>query len=160
MVEPTEQLTMRATVPLQLDASNSRSDEEDADVQVDEMGRPISVTVKVFISYNGRESLDNVSLSIECPSGFMPDQRTVHVPVVRGVGNQTPLSLALRFRVSNRVLPTSQRCTLIAAYNTPNGEPRTAQCEWDLPLNICGRVVAPKKSTAVLVHFQSCICWC
>ena len=65
---------------------------------------------------------------------------------------QTPVHVALRLRVSRTTMVASQRVAVVAAYNTAAGEPRTAQCEFDVPLALCARVIAPKKSTAVLVR--------
>jgi hypothetical protein len=63
--------------------------------------------------------------------------------------------VALRLRVSRSAMVASQRVSVVAAYNTAAGEPRTAQCEFDVPLALCARVIAPKKSTAVLVCWET-----
>ena len=98
MVEPVDVLSMRATVPLQLDsaavaaaAATGRDDDDDewaAECQRDETGRALSVTVKLFLSYSGRDALENVALALDVPAGLLVDERTVHVPVLRGAGNQ------------------------------------------------------------------------
>ena len=65
--EPKDSVILRAQVPLVLDQQDGYTQER-------------SVTVRLFVSYTGEESIENVSLSIVPPFSVSVSQSTIVIP--------------------------------------------------------------------------------
>jgi hypothetical protein len=111
--------------------------------------------VRIYLSYSeGPHSfspcrIENVSLSIDAPRGILIETRNLVIPEIAGGGNATPRVLHMRLRVSKTIIPNSDQLTLVAAYRSAKGEPRTTSTTCTLPLSISAKVVPPKKNAQV-----------
>jgi len=161
MVEPKEKLTLRAQVSQSVSTSaggeggdvytesslpkGSKPDEEVC-VRDDRSGNLISVLVRLYLNYNGRADLENISITLDYSPAFRCSAgKTLLIPALRG-GTQTPTVITLRFRAVRNVLPADLELLVLAAYVTPNNEPRTARLDTRLPLSLAARVVSPLKN--------------
>lgn len=145
MVEPSEKLTLRVQVPNSLSTGLDRAVYEDAADHAKEDGQYLSVVVKLFVSYSGKEDLEDINISILAPEAFRPDKNSILLSSLRG-GSRTPLALDIRFRVSTTAIPNSLNVDVVAAFVTKNNEPRTAQTNFRLPMCLASRVVTPLKN--------------
>lgn len=146
LTEPSDKLSLRAQVPETL--STGRDEDmfpNDDDCARNDQGKFISVMVKLFVGYNGRDELNDVSISLKVPPAFMIQQSNILLPSLRG-GNRTPLVLNLRFRVSKSIVPCEMTVPVVAAYTTATGEPRTARTTIELPLCLACFCVPPLKN--------------
>jgi Bardet-Biedl syndrome 9 protein len=176
MVEPKEKITLRAQVSSQVstgsgghegsdiytESSPSKEDKPDDEVCVrdDRSGGLISVLVRLYIGYNGAADLENVSLTFNYSPAFRCSAgKTMVIPLLRG-GVKTPTTITLRFRAVKNVLPADLNLLVLAAYVTPNNEPRTARLDTRLPLTLASRVVAPLKNCQVSDFEQSATVSC
>lgn len=158
MVEPKEKIVLRAQVGPALVGSGSDGEvyadgqnqpdrpDEEVCVRDDRSGAFISILVRLYVMYNGKADLENVSLAL----GFSPafrcsSGRNIVLPSLRG-GAKTPLILTLRFRACKGVLPGDLALLVVASYVTANNEPRTARLDTRLPLSLATRVVPPLKN--------------
>jgi len=146
LTEPSDKLTLRAQIP---DALFAGRDEDvfpnDDDCARNDQGGFVSVMVKLFVGYTGRDEVNDVSISLKVPPAFMTQQTNILLPSLRG-GNRTPLVLNLRFRVSKSIVPCEMTVPVVAAYTTATGEPRTARTTIDLPMLLCCYAVPPLKN--------------
>jgi len=146
-MEPSDRVLLRAQVPNRLDSTTSGGD--------DESGRPKrSLTVRLFISYSGSGSLENVNLSIQCPAPLSCSQDTINLASLKG-GNTTPVIVSLTFYCGTQCLPSTNTIPVIAAYTTSMGEPRTSRCDVTLPLCLFCTIVAPLKNAGYKITLDT-----
>mmetsp|Transcript_13770 Transcript_13770/g.26699 ORF Transcript_13770/g.26699 Transcript_13770/m.26699 type:complete len:870 (-) Transcript_13770:352-2961(-) len=147
LAEPSDALTVTARVPKALDTGFDRSSwEDETDHAKHDNGKYVSVVVKLFIAYSGREQLEDVHISLQCSEAFHLQSHSIVIPQLRGGGNRTPWTEDVRFRVSRSALPGSLDVNVVAAFSTRKGEPRTAETKFRLPAALACRVVTPLKN--------------
>ena len=172
-VEPRDKLILRAQVPNTVDML---SDEDLMAVNADQgrfghvarCGGPeagpqapiVRLTVRVYVSYTGSQTLDNVSLAIEVPGGpgGAGDAEggrgiicaTPHVTVsnVAG-GRRTPLIVPVVFMAANNAVPHALTANISASFINSNGEPRITKTHFTLPLSLAARCIPPVKQSAL-----------
>jgi Bardet-Biedl syndrome 9 protein len=105
MEEPVDKLVLRAQVPTTLSTGvdNDVFEDED-DCLKDEQGKFVSVMVRLYVTFTGKEDLDDVSINLHFPSAFKTPKKCIILSTLRG-GNRTPLVLNLRFRASKKLVP-------------------------------------------------------
>mmetsp|Transcript_25283 Transcript_25283/g.64255 ORF Transcript_25283/g.64255 Transcript_25283/m.64255 type:complete len:826 (-) Transcript_25283:98-2575(-) len=138
--EPTDYLTLRAQVPKTVDPVAERGLGDD-----DRSSAGPSVTVRVSVAYSGKGPLESVQLLAQCEPPFFCLRESVELSAVQG-GSGTPLSVPLVFRCAKDMLPASCKALVVATYTTADGAPRTARAEFDLPLAMVCKVIAPVKN--------------
>jgi len=168
LVEPKEKLILSAQVqgtgiqPVHEDGDRDLLTNPDAEA-IDpallatdpRTGLPLRILVKVFVSYNGNQDLENVNLALKYSAAFECSAgRHLTLPNIRG-GARTPLILTLRFRplkgaASVTPLPVDLNLHILASYITPNNEPRTARLDTRLPLSLAVHPVPPLKNASYL----------
>eukprot|EP01007_Sphenomonas_quadrangularis_P000881 NODE_173_length_1924_cov_98.348800_g130_i0.p2 GENE.NODE_173_length_1924_cov_98.348800_g130_i0~~NODE_173_length_1924_cov_98.348800_g130_i0.p2 ORF type:complete len:512 (-),score=206.18 NODE_173_length_1924_cov_98.348800_g130_i0:356-1891(-) len=148
--EPKDQTVMRVVVPNVLDSREGSS--------FDRRGTH-SVTAKVYITHNGPEDLENLTLIVDCPQPFQTDQGSVAISSLRSssAGPATPLVVPIVFSSPPDIpspvtpekvlLPTSLMVHLILAFLSPNGEPLTCKASFVLPLCLAGTIIPPVKNS-------------
>lgn len=156
LAEPKEHLELRAqsgnTVSLELDgifgSGNNNptlyNPDSDDNCVRDERGLYYEHLVRVYLSYNGNDTLSDVTINIACCPSLKLSSRSLLIESVRG--GKTPLMVPVRFRASRSVLPSSLSVSFVASYVTGANEPRTAQCTAQLPLSLVARAVLPLKN--------------
>jgi len=101
-------------------------------------------TARLFVSLTGGEAVGDVTVSVSVPEPFTVREGTVVLSGIRGGG--TPRALPITFGLSSAAMPTDLEVTIMAHYNTPRGEPRSASTVISLPLTMCGKQVPPIKT--------------
>jgi len=134
-IEPSDGLTLTAQVPLTCEPADS----DDASVIS-------AVVVRVFITYSGSVTLENVTLVGSCTLPVFLTADTVVLPSLAS-GNRTPTIVPFTFRARVHELPISLGASVIATYTTPTGEPRCAGCEVVLPFAMIAEVIPPVKTS-------------
>ena len=134
--EPTEKITLRAQVPSTIEQPRGEDD-----------GVVSSVTVRLFVSYTGGTTLENVTLVASCTAPLFLTADTVVLPSLAG-GNRTPTIVPFTFRARSQELPISLNATIVATYTAPAGEPRCARCDLTLPLPMVAEPVPPQKNVS------------
>jgi Bardet-Biedl syndrome 9 protein len=98
MAEPKEKLNLRVSIPQVLDTGAGDSfgnPDEDKDCARDETTNKFrQVTVTLFVSYTGKEDLENVTLSLSVPSAFKTNTKSILIPSI-----STALSSSLPFHL-------------------------------------------------------------
>ncbi|EKX44568.1 hypothetical protein GUITHDRAFT_109345 [Guillardia theta CCMP2712] len=125
---------------------------ENGDVMLSYMGteppsQNIQVTVKLFVSYTGQDSLENIKLTVKVPEPFTCNIENKEIPFLEG-GSGTPRTISLVFGVSSPSLPTGTEVSVVAAYQSKSGDPRIVSSSFALPLALCGRGIPPVKDGA------------
>lgn len=145
--EPSEAVSLRAQVPTLVETATDTGEGAGA-VTVS------ALTVRLFVSFNGASTLENVSLSASClaPLYLMTD--AVTLPSLAG-GNRTPTIVPFTFRARADALPTDLSATIMATYTTASGEPRCARCEFALPLAMVCEPIAPVKNPKFKVTIET-----
>ena len=105
---------------------------------------PVSLVVRVFVSYTGTGTLENVTLVASCTPPLFLTADTVVLPSLAG-GNRTPTIVPFTFRTRTAELPVSLSGAFMATYSTPTGEPRCARCDVLLPLATVANPSPPVK---------------
>ena len=142
-VEPADGLTLRAQVP----PTSDKADEEDPSVVS-------TLAMRVFVSYAGSVTLENVTLVATCAPPLYLTADTVVLPSL-ACGNRTPTIVPFTFRARTHELPVSLTATIIATYTTPAGEPRCAACEVLLPFSMIAEPVPPIKASAYKITLET-----
>lgn len=85
-VEPRERVLLRIQVPDVLDPSIEEPERFTGQMgnnyAKNEEGKLVQLTIRIFVTYTGKESLRNVTLSIDTPNGIVPSAASVLVPSV------------------------------------------------------------------------------
>ena len=134
--EPTDRLILRAQVPNSIDTGNP-----------DLNWQNIQVTVKLFVSYTGQDSLENIKLTVKVAEPFTCNIQNKEIPFLEG-GSGTPRTISLVFGVSSPSIPTGTEVSVVAAYQSKSGDPRIVSSSFALPLALCGRGIPPVKDGA------------
>lgn len=94
--EPQHFVSLRAQVPAGVDEGEDLADD---------MGTPgPSVTVRIFVSYNGPSAVQNLTLNARCAEPFFAVRPSEMVEKVRG-GNGTPVMVPITFGARADALP-------------------------------------------------------
>eukprot|EP00742_Colponemidia_sp_Colp-10_P002939 GILJ01003136.1.p1 GENE.GILJ01003136.1~~GILJ01003136.1.p1 ORF type:complete len:868 (-),score=153.08 GILJ01003136.1:19-2622(-) len=141
--EPDHFVSLRAQVPTQLDASSEYDDAEVPLARTDS-GQLVQVTVRLFVSYSGRNPLENVTVTLQPPFGIITPQTTFVVD--RLAGQQTPLVLPISFQCRSDITPATLTVNAVAAYLSESGEPRSCLYSFQLPLSLVVKVIPPVKT--------------
>lgn len=153
--EPAEQLSVSCQVPDRLDPPGEYPDDAHADqgdggdalVRDGDAGTGAqfaSVTARVYLRLAGAAEARGVAVSLDVPDGVHADRTTLDVAKVRG--GAAPHEERVRFRVRAGVPPASMLVRAVASYTTDAGHPRTARCEFELPLCLAAEVRPPVKN--------------
>jgi len=148
--EPTDKVTLRAQVPGQLDAGSSAIDDDDRYGG----GRRRGLTLRIFVSYSGSGSVDNMQLSIKAPAPLTCSQDLLTIPSLKG-SSRTPVIVPITLFIGANSLPPSNMVSVIASYTTNLGEPRTARTEVALPMCLFCEVVAPLKNAGYKITLDT-----
>jgi len=122
--EPTDRLILRAQAPSGLDEGFDR-----------QSWQGLSVTVKLFVSFTGKEALQDVTITVNAPAPFTCDDETQVLSQVDG-GGGTPRAVPLTFRLASPQLPAHTSVIIGALYTTKAGEPRSVFTSIKLPLRM------------------------
>ena len=139
--EPDDVVHIRVQVPTSLDTTRSTGT---SDADLDDIK---TLTLRVFLSYKGVGSLDDVSISLNLPPPLCCTQESFIVPTLYG-GSETPVIIPITICTPRHggCIPSSNLATVMASYFTVAGEPRVAHCEVQLPLVLFCSVVSPIKN--------------
>eukprot|EP00899_Mesostigma_viride_P000204 jgi/Mesvir1/10184/Mv16992-RA.1 len=147
-LEPAERLVLRAQVPSRLDHISNMDHEDDHGLQgVRSPRNAKQVTARLFVSYTGKEVLENVSVSVAVPPPATCSEPLITIPQIAG-GRSTPIIVPITIVAGASAVPSSMTVSVVAAYTTGNGEPRSATCSFQLPMVLACTIVQPiKKAT-------------
>lgn len=139
--EPEDRVLLRAQVPTVLDSPEES--ESKRSISAAPTG-PTQLTVRLFVSYTGRDEISDVNVSLCVPDTVMARESSFLLPTL--AGGRTPQIIPLVFTANPAVMPNNLTVRVAAAYITNTGEPRTAQITLQLPLCLTCRLIAPLKS--------------
>jgi len=106
----------------------------------------LQLTVRLYVSYTGKTGLQNVNVSVKAPEGIICRNRSFLLDKLVA-DSHTPVIIPLVFYPSADRIPNSLGASVVAAYTTASGEPRTAIVEVQLPLCMSCSVSPPIKSS-------------
>jgi len=144
-VEPNDIVQIRVQVPTKLEGSSGHSNTSNLEDEDAPRSSLRSLTVRVFVSFSGQLSLENVHLTVKVPTPVMCHQDSFLIPTLAGA-TQTPVIIPVTLTAGSTCIPSSTSFSIMAAYTSRNGEPRTATCEVQLPLVLFATVVGPVKN--------------
>jgi len=154
--EPRTKILLRAQVPSTLDVTRENSSIEATETLGDALnGRKLAVnadgtvmqlTIRLFVSYTGMDSLSDVNINITTPPHIMARENSISIAKVDG-GNATPLIIPIVLFATTNLTPTSLTANIAAAYSLENGEPRTSYTTVQLPLCLACKLIPPVKNT-------------
>eukprot|EP01012_Entosiphon_sulcatum_P026014 TRINITY_DN3140_c0_g1_i1.p1 TRINITY_DN3140_c0_g1~~TRINITY_DN3140_c0_g1_i1.p1 ORF type:complete len:869 (-),score=169.44 TRINITY_DN3140_c0_g1_i1:72-2678(-) len=155
--EPKEQLVLRVQVPTIPDGTTSDHLQGDTGSAMAQH----SVTIKLFMKFTGEDAVENVVVTVIAPPPFQYTGDLI-IDRVQGTGGSktaTPLEVPWTFFIPDSsaavLLPTSLHATIIAAYQSPSGEPLTAKTSFLLPLSLVGTVIPPVKNPAFKITLDT-----
>lgn len=144
IADPMDNVTLRAQVPAVVEGING----EDGNSCVS------SSTVRVFVSYKGSTTLENITLTASCTAPLFLTADTVILPSLAG-GNRTPTIVPFTFRARATELPISLTATVVATFSATDGAPRCAKCDFILPLAMVSELVMPLKQSAFKITLDT-----
>ena len=155
--EPVDVVQIRVQVPTSLDGGGRRGsggggrgggDDDYPGGGEGGGGGAKTLTMRVFVSYTGAGTLDNVQISVTPPAPVQCQQDSFVVPTLEG-GADTPVIIPITLSTPRGgCIPANHTVSIMAGYTTRNGEPRTANCEVQLPLALFCTVVPPVKNAS------------
>eukprot|EP01064_Diplonema_japonicum_P016658 TRINITY_DN24663_c0_g1_i1.p1 TRINITY_DN24663_c0_g1~~TRINITY_DN24663_c0_g1_i1.p1 ORF type:complete len:838 (+),score=128.30 TRINITY_DN24663_c0_g1_i1:34-2547(+) len=139
--EPDDHVQLQYECPSQLDAN--------APCEADTSGTSKFCTVRLFVSYTGKEDVENAILTISVPQPFELAQSSILIERIEGGG--APQMVPLTFMLSNDpsvacLTPTSLQAEVMCCYSSPAGEPLTSRCSFFLPMSLAGCAIPPVKN--------------
>jgi Bardet-Biedl syndrome 9 protein len=147
-MEPREKIIMRAQVPRQLDAPGHLEDLDMHEHILKHCVRQdygmLQLTVKLFLTYTGAGSVSDVSVSLDLPESALTKDMSFNISSLKG-GSATPMIMDITFYANAFVVPNSNVVKVSAMFLTASGEPRTAQCNIELPMFFFARLIPPVK---------------
>ena len=96
---------------------------------------PVGRTLKLFVSFTGKEALEDVTITVNAPPPFTCDDETQVLSQVDG-GGGTPRAVPLTFRLASAQLPAHTSVIIGALYTAKGGEPRSVFTSIKLPLRM------------------------
>eukprot|EP01060_Flectonema_neradi_P000961 TRINITY_DN1056_c1_g1_i1.p1 TRINITY_DN1056_c1_g1~~TRINITY_DN1056_c1_g1_i1.p1 ORF type:complete len:845 (+),score=132.55 TRINITY_DN1056_c1_g1_i1:68-2602(+) len=151
--EPDDQIILQYECPSQLDSMSEGLDSPPG-------GGGKSCTVRLFVSYTGKEDIENVVVTVNVPQPFeLPQaQSSIHIDRIEGGGG--PQMVPLTFMVSTNpavacLTPTSLQAEVICCYTSPSGEPLASRCSFFLPMSLAGSVIPPVKNPNYKITLES-----
>lgn len=109
-------------------------------------GNNLQLTVRLYVSYTGKAGLQNVNVSVMAPEGIICRNRSFLLDKLVA-NSHTPVIIPLVFYPSADRIPNNLGASVVAAYTTPTGEPRTAIVEVQLPVCMSCMVSPPIKQS-------------
>lgn len=154
--EPVDTVQIRVQVPTTLDGRGRGGRGVGGDAPEDDYGGGGGVggggggtktlTMRAFVSYAGAGTLENVQISVTAPAPVQCQQEGFVVPALEG-GAEAPVVIPITLSTPRGgCVPVNHTVSIMAGYTTRNGEPRTANCEVQLPLALFCKVVPPVKN--------------
>lgn len=107
---------------------------------------PCSVTARIFVSYSGTGSLDDVMITIAAPAWTSNVTPNVIVPRLHGKAN-TPITVQCTL-IARPSIPPSELCAKVSAIFIKNDIPRCSSMEFRLPMSLACRLILPPKREA------------
>jgi Bardet-Biedl syndrome 9 protein len=117
-------------------------------------GRGRSLTLRVFATYSGAGSIENVQLSINLPPPLTASATLVTIPSLQG-GARTPAIVQFTVYAGSASLPPRNEAVILATYTTGMGEPRCSRTDVMLPLCLFCQVVPPVKNAAYKITLDT-----
>jgi len=147
--EPSDRVTMRVQVAPSVDIEN----EEEEGTAHEWKFR--SLQLKLFLSYGGRDEIEDLAVSFNCSSPFSFGQDSITMPHMRGGGSTTPVAVPLTLRLAEPILPSSRVISFTSSFVTKMSEPRTSTCSFRVPFRLVARAVQPIKQASSKVTIDT-----
>ena len=145
-VEPQEKILIKAQVPSRLEKVGGGGGGYGSYDDEDRSSRGSKVlTVKLYVTFEGGSSIDDVQMMVNAPEPVTVDQPSLTLPIVSSDPDH-PSVVILSFSPGTTCLPSSTTATVSATFTTQSGEHRTTTIELDLPMCLFCAVVAPVKN--------------
>mmetsp|Transcript_47681 Transcript_47681/g.91053 ORF Transcript_47681/g.91053 Transcript_47681/m.91053 type:complete len:841 (+) Transcript_47681:257-2779(+) len=151
--EPSDKVVLRAQVPSQLDSRPESGPGEDY-AHEGARDKRRSVTLRVFVTYSGAGSVDDMQLSIHVPPPLAASNTLFTIPSLRGSA-RTPVIVAVTLYAGSACLPPSNLVRITGSYTTSTGEPRSCRTELMLPLALFCQVVPPVKNAGYKITLDT-----
>jgi len=149
--EADERLVIQAQVPPGLDVRPEDDTEPDDPVgRVD--GSVMQVTVRLYLTLQGRGPVENITLALKAPPCFMLSSTSVHLDKIESGG--APQVVPIVFRVLNTMLCSSLDVVASASFFSQNNEPRVSVCEFRLPFSLVARPIQPVKNATYKIQLD------
>merc|ERR1719421_2423233 len=115
--EAEEQLKLRAQVPSTIDVGHE--DDTDPDEPFGRIdGAVMQVTVRLFVTLQGTNAVENVTATVKAPNCFQCSQNVIILPKVESGG--TPQVVPIVFRILNNVMCSGLEVSICASYFSQN----------------------------------------
>jgi hypothetical protein len=105
-------------------------------------GMPCIVT-NITATYTGSDVLTNIVVALIIPDPFITKENSFIIPTL---GSQ-PIHIPIYFQIGSSLFPNSLKVEVNFAYTNSKGEPRTAKCEFLIPLFACCRAIPTVKNS-------------
>mmetsp|Transcript_41791 Transcript_41791/g.75863 ORF Transcript_41791/g.75863 Transcript_41791/m.75863 type:complete len:859 (-) Transcript_41791:47-2623(-) len=149
--EAEEKLVINAQVPPGLDARpDDDTDPEDPFGRVD--GQLMQVTVRLYVTLQGRGPVENITLAIKAHPCFALSAASVHIDKVESGG--APQVVPIVFRVLNTMLCSSLDVIACASYFSASNAPRASVCEFRLPFALVAKPIQPVKNAVYKIQLD------
>ena len=142
-----ERVTLSVSLPPTLLVSEDAMDEQrsrEGGVTCvrDEHGRYVHTTVSVLISHTFPLAVNDIHIAVDIPHAFFTTKRAFIIPTLTAEKSHT-----LTFDVfATTLLPSTLNASIVAVYQSADGESRIARADFLLPLAICARLIPPIKN--------------
>ena len=115
----------------------------------------ITVTARMPSGSGGGKKAERLSFMLECPGFIVPEQKSWYFARLGG-GN---LEFEFTYKVLATVLASNLTGKVVCTYfigdgSGEGGEARCANCEFEIPLGIVVRPVAPVKAASYKINFD------
>merc|ERR1712232_303183 len=145
-----EQLKLTADTPQTLDTScDDDTDQDDPVGRLD--GTVMQCTVRLYLQLLGTKPVENVTVTIKAPACFLPSLTSYHLKTLE---QGEPHCITVVFRVLTSVLCSGLDVLACASYFSGANEPRTAVCDFRLPIALVAKLIQPVKSAAFKIQLD------
>jgi Bardet-Biedl syndrome 9 protein len=148
--EPDEQLKLTVDPPQCLDTScEDDTDQDDPVGRLD--GTVMQCTVRLYLTLHGSKPVENVTVTLKSPACFLPSLTSYHLKTLE---QGEPHCITVVFRVLTSVLCSGLDVLACASYFSGANEPRTAVCEFRLPIALVAKLIQPVKTAAFKIQLD------
>eukprot|EP00698_Gefionella_okellyi_P022861 TRINITY_DN7657_c0_g1_i1.p1 TRINITY_DN7657_c0_g1~~TRINITY_DN7657_c0_g1_i1.p1 ORF type:complete len:857 (+),score=195.62 TRINITY_DN7657_c0_g1_i1:219-2789(+) len=142
-LEPQETVTVRSQVPLP----------ELEQVEDDGSVRSV-VNARVFLSYGGSGSVEQVSVACKAPLPFGCSNDSGVIETLRG--SRTPANVPIGFRLVSNSTPATLTMPIVVSYQSgESSQPRSVLHQMQLSLTFVSRIVSPIKTATYKITIDT-----
>eukprot|EP00761_Pharyngomonas_kirbyi_P004294 gb/GECH01004298.1/.p1 GENE.gb/GECH01004298.1/~~gb/GECH01004298.1/.p1 ORF type:complete len:834 (+),score=173.27 gb/GECH01004298.1/:1-2502(+) len=104
-----------------------------------------TTVIKFFISFSGKDSLEDITIVIQCPNGIEIPKETINISRLQ---NGVPHVIPVEFTCPQNSRPTSLDGKITANYVLKESEPHNVTEIFKIPLTTVATVITPNNKTS------------